>query len=390
MLPTHTVPDDPSPIRTAPDARSPSSRLSGARAQRPFLALGGLTLLLAGCSGGGDGGDPGGGPPPAPVEVAVARTDTVLREIRAVGSLEAEARVTVKAESTGRVVAITVREGAPVAAGGVLLRLEAAKLEAEAAVAEAAAVRAVTEEENLARQVERNRSLLSQGAISPQAFDDLQAAHRSAQARVQEAEAALRLTRERLADATVRAPFGGEVGMRMVDLGDYVAPGDDLFQLVDNDPMEVRFAVPERYLGAVAPGARVEVRVRNLPEGVFAGEVVFLSPAVDPASRTVVVKARVSNPDGRLRAGQFADVRMELERRTDAVVVPESAVVTGRADDAVFVVRGGSVVRRPVTLGTRMGADVEILEGLAAGDTVVVAGQQRLSDGAPVAVQTGG
>jgi len=356
-----------------------------------LLAVAALAAITAGCSDGGEAAQAGpGGPMSVPVEVAVARVDTVLQEVRSVGSLEAEARVTVKAESTGRVVGVEVREGSRIEAGGVLLRLDASKLQAEADVAEAAAERARTERENLARQLERNRELLDQGAISPQAFDDIEAAARSADARLREAEAALELARQRLADATVRAPFSGEVGLRRVDLGDYVDPGDDLFDLVDNDPLEIEFPVPERYLGSVRLGAGVELQVRNLPDRTFQGQVVFISPVVEATSRTVTIKARVSNPSGSLRSGQFADVRMELERRPDAVVIPEAAIVPGRADDAVFVVRDGVVERRSVTLGTRAGDQVEIVAGVQAGDTVVVAGQQRLSDGAAVTVQQAG
>lgn len=350
-----------------------------------------LTLVVGACSNGGEAaqGAGMGGSAAMPVEVAVARTDTVLQEVRSVGSLEAEARVTVRAETSGRVLALDAREGSRVRAGAVLLRLDAAKLQAELDVAEAAAARVETEKENLSRQLERNRDLLAQGAISPQAFDDLEAAERSADARLREARASLELARERLADATVRAPFGGEVGLRAVDLGDYVEGGDDLFQLVDNDPLEIAFPVPERYLGSLNVGARVELQVRNLPSRRFDGEVVFVSPLVDAVNRTVTVKARVSNREGLLRSGQFTDVRMELDRRPDAIVVPEAAIVPGRADDAVFVVREGTVQRRSVVLGSRAGDEVEILEGLAAGDTVVVAGQQRLSDGAAVTTQSG-
>ncbi|MDT8369287.1 MAG: efflux RND transporter periplasmic adaptor subunit [Longimicrobiales bacterium] len=352
----------------------------------------GLLLAMGACSGDGEAAQGGVGTAAAavPVEIAVARTDTVLQQLRAVGSLEAAALVTVKSESSGRVLSLEVREGSRVEAGAVLLQLDAAKLQAEFEVAEAAAARAETESENLARQLERNRSLLAQGAISPQAFDDIEAAARSADARLREARAALSLARERLEDATVRAPFSGEVGLRSIDLGAYVEDGDDLFQLVDNDPLEIAFPVPERYLGAMQLGARVELQVRNFPDRRFAGEVVFMSPLVDPVNRTVTVKARVANPDRVLRSGQFADVRMELGRRPDAIVIPEAAIVPGRADDAVFVVREGVVTRRSVTVGSRSGGEVEVVEGLAAGDTVVVAGQQRLSDGAAVRVEVGG
>lgn len=347
-------------------------------------------VVLASACGGGEGsggsGSGAGGPQGSPVEVALAGTDTVVTDVRSVGTLEAEAQITVKAETPGRVVTIRAREGSWVGRGQVLLELDDSKLEAELQVAEAAAARAETESQNLQRRLERNRQLLEQGAISPQTFDDLEAQAQAAEAALREARARLDLARRRFDDAIVEAPFGGQVGVRSVDVGDFLSVGDPLFVLVDNDPLEIEFPVPERYLGQVDEGADVRLQVRSLPGRTFPGEVVFVSPVVEPESRTVTVKARVENPAGELRAGQFADVRLVLGRRPDAVVVPESAIVPGRVESAVYVVGGGTAHRRVVTLGARTEGRIHVLSGVQPGDTVVVAGQQRLSDGAPVRI----
>lgn len=316
----------------------------------------------------------------------MATTDTVAVTVRSVGSLEAEALITVKAEAPGRVVRIRAREGSRVGQGDVLLALDDTKLQAELNVARAAAARAVTESDNLDRRLERNRKLLDQGAISPQAYDDLESQAEAARAALREARARVDLAQRRLDDATVEAPFAGEVGERTVDVGDYLAVGDPLFVLVDNNPLEIEFPVPERYLGRVDVGAEVELQVPSLPGRVFPGQVAFVSPVVDPDNRTVKLKARVANPEGELRAGQFADVRLRLGLRPDAVLIPEAAVVPGRTDDVVFQVAGGTAHRRVVTLGARSEGRIEVLSGVQEGDTVVVAGQQRLGDGAPVRI----
>ncbi|HZD05892.1 MAG TPA: efflux RND transporter periplasmic adaptor subunit, partial [Longimicrobiales bacterium] len=229
-----------------------------------------------------------------------------------------------------------------VARGDVLLILDQTKLQAELDVAEAAAARAETESRNLQLRLERNRQLLDQGAISPQTFDDLKAQAEAAQAAAREARARLDLARRRFDDATVEAPFGGQVGERTVDVGDLLAVGDSLFVLVDNDPLEIQFPVPERHIGRIRDGAGVQIEVRSLPGRTFPGRVVFVSPVVDPRSRTVTVKARVENAAGELRSGQFADVRLELGVEPDAVMVPEAAVVPGRVEAVVYVVAGGS------------------------------------------------
>lgn len=355
--------------------------------QRPLVAAA-LAALLVGC-GGEDGSREGGPGQATVVEVAVASRDTVTDDVRSVGSLEAAALVTIRAESPGRVVLIPVREGARVERGRLLLLLDTAKLAAEVGAAEGAVSRSRADRANRARQVERNRALLAEGAISPQAFDDILAGADAAAGALEEAEARLELARRGLEDASVEAPFAGEVGERFVDVGAYLDPGDPLFELVDDDPLEIDFQVPERHLGRVVEGRRVEIQVQSHPGEILSGRVDFISPVVDPANRTVSVKAVVSNPDGALRPGQFADVRLALEDRPDAVVVPEEAVVPGRERTVVFRVRDGRAESVSVTLGARAPGLVEIRSGIEAGDTVVVAGQQRLQDGAGVTISPG-
>jgi membrane fusion protein (multidrug efflux system) len=146
--------------------------------------------------------------------------------------------------------------------------------------------------------------------------------------------------------------------------------------------------VPERYLGRLATGQAVQVEVASAPDRTYAGEVTFVSPEVDVSSRAVTMKASVPNPDAELRAGQFANAVLVLEEQPDALIVPEAAIVPRGGENLVFVVRDGTARRREVRLGEREPGRVQILEGIAAGDTVVVAGQQRLADGTPVRTGT--
>jgi membrane fusion protein (multidrug efflux system) len=142
--------------------------------------------------------------------------------------------------------------------------------------------------------------------------------------------------------------------------------------------------VPERAAGSFDRGSPVRVRVSNRPDEEFAGFVSFVSPVVDPGSRTLTVKAMIPNPEGRLRAGQFAGVDLVLATHPDAVLLPETAIVPRSGENFVFQVRADTAHRRSVTIGERQEGIVEIRKGVAAGDTIVVAGQQRLRDGAPV------
>lgn len=341
-----------------------------------------LGPLLGGC-----GGDPGPGETavPVPVEAVVAVADTVSVTLRSVGSLEADAQVEMRAEAEGRVTRILFEEGQAVTRGQPLLLLDQEKLRAELEAARATEVRTGAEAANLRRQVDRNRGLLADGAISRQAFDDLVTRFESAEARRAEAKAAVSLARERLADATVRAPFTGRAGERVVDLGDFLKRGDSLLMLVDDDTLEISFSVPERYVGRLGAGKPVTLRVQSYPERRFGGSVTYVSPVVDRMNRTVRLKARVPNRDGALRSGQFANVTLGLERKENAVLVPEAAVVPQAGRAYVFVVSDGVAHRQAVGIGERSPGWVEMASGVRAGDTVVVAGQQKIRDGSAVA-----
>lgn len=346
-----------------------------------ILAL--LVLFGAGC--GGDEEAAGQEPPAATaVEVAEARVEPISVRAAAVGTLEAEQRVELKSEVAGVVSAIPVEEGAAVGRGQTLVRLDARELAAQAAAAEAAVERSRTEAENFRVRLERNRGLLEAGAISPQALDDLESGFQAAQARTAEAEAHLRLARRGLEKAVVQAPFAGRVGDRSFYVGDYLSEGDVLMELVDDDPLRVEFELPEEYLGRVELGSPVAVTVRSLPGLEIPGRVAFVSPRVEPATRTLKIEAEVPNSAGRLKPGQFVDVAIELERRPDAVVVPEEAVVPRGGENFVFVVADGTAELRQVALGERAPGRVEVTSGLAAGERVVVAGQQKIQDGAAV------
>jgi membrane fusion protein (multidrug efflux system) len=353
------------------------------RADPALLALLLLLPLAAGC-GGGDATGPPEPPPATRVDVAEARRESVSVRAASVGTLEAEQRAELRAEVEGVVAAIPVAEGAAVSRGELLVRLDARELAAQASAAEAAVERSRTEAENFRARLERNRGLLEAGAISPQALDDLESGYQAAQARTAEAEANLRLARRGLEKAVVRAPFAGRIGARSFYVGDYVREGDVLMELIDDDLLRVAFDLPEEYLGRVEMGSAVAVSARSLPGREITGRVAFVSPRVESATRTLAIEAEIPNAERLLRPGQFVDVEIELEERPEAVVVPEEAVVPRGGENFVFVVADGTAELREVALGERAPGRVEVVSGLAAGERVVVAGQQKIQDGSPV------
>lgn len=342
-----------------------------------------LALLLMVSSCGDDSGGPGRRGAAA-ADATVAWRDTISVRATSVGSLDADKIVELRSETEGVVQRILADEGERVEVGELLVQLDARELRARYEAAQATLERTRAEERNLGIRVERNRDLLEEGAISPQAFDDLQTNYELAQARAEEARANVAVARRLLDQTEIRAPFAGTVGGRSFYIGDLIDRGSMLYTIVDDDTLKVEFSIPERYAGDVERGSPVSVQVGSLPSDRFRGSVTFVSPLVERESRTITVKAVIPNPEGRLRAGQFADVELALQRRRDAVLLPETAIVPRSGQNFVFLVRADTARRREVRIGERRWGLVELRSGVEAGDTVVVAGQQRLQDGSPV------
>ncbi|MBA3522400.1 MAG: efflux RND transporter periplasmic adaptor subunit, partial [Gemmatimonadales bacterium] len=189
----------------------------------------------------------------------------------------------------------------------------------------------------------------------------------------------------RLDRTLVRAPFSGVMGERLVSLGDYVTTATPLATLQTVSPQRAAFQVPERYADQLKLGQQVTFRVAALPGREFNGRVDFVNPVVQLPGRTITVKAQVPNPRRELQSGMFIEARLATAVRPKAVVIPEDAILPLQGSTFVWVAVDGKANRRPVELGVRTPGFVEATSGVEAGEQVVVAGQERLSDGAPVA-----
>ncbi|MFL5516161.1 MAG: efflux RND transporter periplasmic adaptor subunit [Gemmatimonadales bacterium] len=342
----------------------------------PLLALllGAAAVACDGAEGKSKGaaaapGGPGG-PPSMPVEVVAARTDTVVDAILATGQVEAMQSVELRPDIEGRIAEIVVREGATVARGAPLFKVDDAELRAEVAQAEA--------DRDLARQsLARTRELLGQKASSQSELERAEATARGT-------EAQLALLQVRLDRTVVRAPFGGVAGERHVSLGDYVTTSTPLLTVQTVSPQRAAFQVPERYADQLKVGQQVTFRVAALPGREFTGRVDFVDPLVQLPGRTITVKAVVPNPRRELQAGMFIEVRLATAVRPHAVIIAEDAVLPIQGSTFVWVVQNGKATRRQVELGVRTPGLVEVRSGVESGDQVVVGGQERLAEGAPV------
>lgn len=344
------------------------------RAIATLLAAALAAGAAAGCgkaeSKGPRGGAAGGGPPPMPVEVAVARQETVVDAIAATGQIEAIQAVELRPDIEGRIVEILVREGDDVEQGRPLFKVDDAELRAQVA-------RAAAERDLAVQALERTRQLLQQNASSAADLERAEATARST-------EAQLELLQIRLDRTLVKAPFAGVVGRRFVSLGDYVTTSTRLVTLQTVHPQRAVFQVPERYAERLRRGQRVAFQVAALPGREFTGQVDFVDPVVQLPARTILIKAVVPNTRRRLQPGMFIEARLATEVRANAVVIPEDAVLPLQGANIVWVVKDGAAERREVTLGVRTPGFVEVRSGVSAGEQVVVGGQERLAPGAPV------
>ena len=345
-----------------------------------LLALGGYAYYVnqaappapqapAGAPAPGKAGGPPGGFAIGVETVRVAPS-VFVDDVAAVGSLKSNESVVLRPEIAGRIAAIHLREGMPAAKGAVLVALDASTQAAELRQAEA----------NLALSQANHRrteELYEKKFVSARARDE-------AAANLKVLEAAVALAQARLQKTQIRAPFAGIVGIRNVSIGDYVKEGQELVNIEDIGALKADFRLPESYLSRLRKGQSVEVSTDAMPGQTFKGTLDAIDPLLDASGRAISLRARLENPDLKLRPGMFVRVRLAFGGERQGLAVPEEALVPAGDDNFVFRVVEGKAQRVMVKVGQRRDATVEITEGLKAGDEVVSAGQLKLRDGVPV------
>lgn len=356
-----------------------------------------LTIfLLAGC-GEGQGENPNNqsqSPSAVTVDATEVAVEDVPYRIEGVGTLEAKERASVSSEVAGVVESIEFEEGDTVPRHHdgtdrrpVLVELRDELQQAEVDSAKAARASAQANLEEAEDEFSRVEMMYEDGAVTESEFTRAEIQRKRARAALREAEARVRQARERLSKTTIRAPITGRLGERRVSPGEYVSPGQSLVEVVQMDPVEIAFNVPERFRSRVENGQRVELEMDAYPGESFSGQISFLAPSVDSDSRSFRVKADIPNAEHRLQPGMFAGTSLITEVREQAPVVPDRSIVPRSDTFFVYIVEGGTAVRREVQLGQRFSDRVEILDGLEGGETVITAGHQMLQDGTPVSVR---
>ncbi len=319
----------------------------------------------------GGGAVPGAGGGPIAVEVGKATLARLEDDAVAVGTVRARRSVVLRPEVSGRVASLGFVDGARVRRGQLLVQLDDTLPAAQLRQAEAQASIART-------NLQRSRELVAQNFVSQSAVDQNAAALEVAQAQVALAQA-------QVSRMKILAPFDAVAGIRTANVGDYLKDGADIVTLDDIGSVFLDFRLPERYVPRVAPGRVVETQIDALPGRRFTGTVSALDSQIDANGRALLVRAEMRNTDGALRPGMFARARVVFGVRESAVMVPEEALVPQGDKQFIFKVvsgaKGPTSQRLEAKLGLRVPGKVEVLEGLAAGDTVVTAGHARLTRG---------
>lgn len=312
----------------------------------------------------------GGGERAIQVVTAKVRRAEVERSYVALGSANSNEAMTVTTKVTGIVRSINFTEGQFVNKGDVLVELDDRELKATLAAAAADA--------NTARQnYERSAQLLSSGSAAKARVEDLQMALQASEAR---AEAA----RARLADYVIRAPFAGRLGLRRISAGALVSQGTMITTLDDISVIKLDFSVPETMIARIQLKAGITAKADALPGRTFEGVVKTIDSRIDPVTRAVEVRAEVPNPDKALQSGMLMAVQLTLDVREGALLIPEESLVPQGTQQFVFTIENGLAVKRPIAIGERQRGFVEVRDGLAENDTIIVGGLQRVREGIAV------
>jgi membrane fusion protein (multidrug efflux system) len=354
-----------------------------ARARSPLLVPLLLCLLVPGvlalgaCKKGGDGAGTATkdgadkGPEAVPVEVAKVARHAIAASYSGTAPLEARADSQVVAKTSGVALLVLAEEGQHVRAGQVLVRLDSARAQLQAAQS-SAQMRKL--EANYARSLQLSKQqLISANDIDQIKYD------------LENVRASNRLANLELSYADVKAPISGVIAQRSIKAGNFVQINTPIFRIVDIDKLEATLNVPERELATLKPGLPVQLRVDALPGKTFRGTVDRVSPVVDAGSGTFRVICAFDN-GGVLQPGMFGRLQIDYDQRADALAIPRNALLDDEAQPAVFTVRDGKAVRVPLVLGYVDGEWVEVRGGLKLGEPVVTAGKVALREGTPVLV----
>ncbi len=329
--------------------------------------------------------------PAPPEERKVEITEVVPKPISytvsAVGSLKSLEDVTISSKKSGFIDKIFVKEGDRVKKGQILVQLDDVDARLQVDMSEAKVKEAEISLETDRNTLTRYQRLLESKVVPQQTFDDLNLKVKLDEARLTLAKTELNMARQNLSDHRILSPIEGVIHLKVAALGEHVnvAPKDEILKIVEMDPLEIEFYVPESLVGVIHSGSRIQFFVKAFSEEKFFAIIRFISPTADPTTRNVKMKAMVPNPNYRLKPGFFAEVSIQTGGNPAALVIPESALLSQEGKFFVYTVEDGIARRKEVATGVRFEGKVEILQGIQKEERVITSGHEQLSDGMKVA-----
>ncbi len=304
------------------------------------------------------------------VIVTKVKREPIVTEINALGSLIAFNQITISPEIAGKVAKIEFKPGEKIEKGQLLFQLDDAIQRAELQSVKANVLLNQT-------KYQREQLLAKRGATSLQELDNAKANFLALKATLSEKQVELNKMQ-------LRAPFSGQIGAPLISKGQYVKVGEALVTLVNRKNLRVKYSVPENYLAQLHLKQKIELSTSSFPGKIFHGDVTYISPIIDPATRTITVRARVHNISESLSPGLFVVVKQQLGVIKNALVIPEEAVVSSLSGPTVYKIVKNKAMRMNVKLGARQNNKIEVLQGLQQSDNIVIAGQQRLKNGSKI------
>jgi membrane fusion protein (multidrug efflux system) len=311
------------------------------------------------------------GPGKSLVDGYIVENETLEAIVYATGSLLPNESVSISPERPGKLQKILFHESAYVQKGQLLAKIDDEELVAQLEKLHLQKTMAAKEEK-------RGKELLAISAISQEQYD--QWLHT-----LEQIQADIHLLKVQIEKTNIRAPFSGLLGLRNISLGAYVNPSQSLVELRQLNPLKLEFDVPEKFMQEIRVGQQVTFEVVGF-KTPFTAEIYALSPEISPTTRSFKVRARCPNPNRTLKPGNFAKIEVVTGINKHATMVPTDAIIPVIDGQEVFVIQQGRAETRAVITGNRKGIMIEIVEGLEAGDTVIISGLLSISNGAPVGV----
>jgi len=307
--------------------------------------------------------------PPQVIKAYVVKGEVLEEKISSVGSIIANEEVDLKCETSGKITNILFQEGSFVTKGQLLLQLNDDELQAELK-------RAIIQKELLEKKKARDEKLLQRQGISQEEFEALIA-------QLDAQNATIEAIKSQIAKTRLLAPFSGQIGLRYVSEGSYVTPAVRIANLIDLSNVKVDFAIPEKYMGIVKKGTKIIFTVAG-GNREYTGSVYAIEPKVEAATRTIQVRAVCNNRDREILPGAFASVKIVLNKINNALLVPTQAIIPEIDAKKVFLVKDGKAIPVMVKTGIRTESKIQVLEGIAIGDTVITTGLLQIKPGSAV------